>query len=118
MVTAFGGFMKADCYACIHDIKAVDSFSHQPHIVVGTPACVYNLIIRKCLRTKFIKIAVLDEIHKSLNRLIKDQINEVFKVLEKDISIQVILLTDSMPENVLHLSTHLLRNPVHILMQK
>jgi len=116
VVIAFGRFMKADCYACIHEIKTIDGFSHQPYIVVGTPGCVYNLIARKCLRTQFIKIFVLDETNKSLNRRIKDQINEVFKVLDKDI--QVILLSDSMTESVLHLSTHLLRNPVHILMQK
>jgi len=113
VVIALGGFMKANCYACILGISTLDTFSH---IVVGTPACVYDLIIRKCLQTNLIKIFVLDETNKQLNRGIQYKINEVFKVLEKDV--QVIVLSDQMSENVLDVNTHFLRNPVRILMQK
>jgi len=113
VVIAFSDFMKSDCYTCIHGINTLDTF---PHVVVGTPICVYDLIVRKCLQTKFIKIFVLDDTNELLNRGINYQINEVFNMLEKDV--QVIVLSDQMPKNVLDMTTDFLRNPVRILMQK
>jgi len=56
--------MKAECVAGIggnmipNKSFEMDTF---PHVVVGTSACISDLIIRKCLRTQFIKIFVLEE---------------------------------------------------------
>ncbi|VVC44477.1 RNA helicase, DEAD-box type, Q motif,Helicase, C-terminal,ATP-dependent RNA helicase DEAD-box, conserved [Cinara cedri] len=119
VVIALGDFMKADCHACIggtnvrDDMRKLDTGSH---VVVGTPGRVYDMIARKSLRTQFIKIFVLDEADEMLSRGFKDQIKEVFKFLEEDI--QVILLSATMPEDVLDVSTHFMRNPVRILVQK
>jgi len=119
VVIALGDFMKADCHACIggtnvrDDMRKLDTGSH---VVVGTPGRVYDMIARKSLRTQFIKIFVLDEADEMLSRGFKDQIKEVFKFLEEDI--QVILLSATMPEDVLDVSTHFMRHPVRILVQK
>lgn len=119
VVIALGDFMKADCHACIggtnvrDDMRKLDTGSH---VVVGTPGRVYDMIARKSLRTQFIKIFVLDEADEMLSRGFKDQIKEVFKFLEEDI--QVILLSATMPEDVLDVSTHFMRNPVRILVQE
>jgi len=57
VVIELGKFMKVDYHAClgvehIHDyVRKVDTF---PHVVVGTPACVNDLIYR---RTHLIFIA-------------------------------------------------------------
>lgn len=61
------------------------------HIVVGTPGRVYDMISRKVLRTKAIKLFVLDEADEMLSRGFKDQIYDVFKLLPSDV--QVILLS-------------------------
>lgn len=61
------------------------------HIVVGTPGRVFDMLQRKVLRTKSIKLFVLDEADEMLSRGFKDQIYDVFKLLPSDV--QVILLS-------------------------
>jgi translation initiation factor 4A len=119
VVIALGHFMKADCHACIggtnvrDDMRKLDT---GPHVVVGTPGRVYDMITRKSLRTQFIKIFVLDEADEMFSQGFKDQIKEVFKFLKEDI--QVIMLFATMPLDVLDISTHFMCNPVYIFVQK
>lgn len=114
------------------------------HIVVGTPGRVYDMISRKVLRTKAIKLFVLDEADEMLSRGFKDQIYDVFKLLPSDV--QVILLSGificyfyvenallnrqsdrfvftinfaaTMPNDVLDVSKYFMREPVRILVKK
>jgi len=119
VVIALGKFMKADCHACtgvknIHDyIRKLDTF---PHIVVGTPACVYDLIYGHTLQTQFIKIFVLDEANLMLYRRYKFHIKDVFKSLDEDT--QVILLSNQMSKKALNEGTQFVSNPVRIFMPK
>jgi len=117
MVIAFGEFVKADCQACIdgpnYDMHKLNIFSH---VLVGTPDCVSNLIARKLLLTKFIKIFVLDDAKIIFSGDFKDEINVVLKFLEEDI--QIILSSFPISKDVLDASTHFMRNPVRIIMQK
>jgi len=87
-----------------------------PYVVVGTPVCIFDLIIRKCLCTQFIKIFVLEEANLLLSRGNTVQIKEVFKSLEENN--QVILLSNRMSKKALNESTHFVSNPVHIFMPK
>lgn len=50
------------------------------------------------------------------NSRFKDQIHDVFKMLSADV--QVILLSATMPDDVLEVSRCFMRNPVRILVQK
>lgn len=86
------------------------------HIVVGTPGRVYDMISRKVLRTKAIKLFVLDEADEMLSRGFKDQIYDVFKLLPTDV--QVILLSATMPNDVLEVSKYFMREPIRILVKK
>lgn len=117
MINALGYFMKVNCHACIggtniHDDKR--KLDTGPHVVVGTPGRVKDMIARKSLQTKFIKIFVLDEA--DFSRDFRDQIKEVFKFFNDNI--QIIMLSATMPEDVLEFSTHLMRNPVKIFLRK
>lgn len=63
-----------------------------------------------------IKVFVLDEADEMLSRGFKDQIHEVFQHLPQDV--QVILLSATMPQDVLEVSKQFMRNPVSILVKK
>lgn len=63
-----------------------------------------------------IKVFVLDEADEMLSRGFKDQIHEVFQHLPQDV--QVILLSATMPQDVLEVSKQFMRDPVSILVKK
>ena len=63
-----------------------------------------------------IKVFVLDEADEMLSRGFKEQIHEVFQHLPQDV--HVILLSATMPQDVLEVSKQFMRNPVSILVKK
>jgi len=119
VVMALGDYMGAQCHACIggtsvrEDMRKLESGQH---IVVGTPGRVYDMISRKVLRTNDIKQFVLDEADEMLSRGFKDQIYDVFRHLSSEI--QVILLSATMPSEVLEVTTRFMRSPIRILVKK
>merc|ERR1711990_1326299 len=119
VVIALGDYMGAQCHACIggtsvkEDMRKLEAGQH---IVVGTPGRVFDMISRKYLRTQNIKMFVLDEADEMLSRGFKDQIYDVFRHL--DSKIQVILLSATMPADVMEVTTKFMRDPIRILVKK
>jgi len=119
VVDALGDYLEVDCHACIGgtslavDIRRLEA---PPHIVVGTPGRVKDMIERKHLKTKCIKMFVLDEADEMLNRGFKDQIYEIFRNMNSDT--QAILLSATMPTEVLEVTKKFMRDPVEILVKK
>ena len=85
-------------------------------LFLGTPGRVFDMISRKVLRTYDIKMFVLDEADEMLSRGFKDQIYDVFRHLNS--SIQVVLLSATMPAEVLEVTTRFMREPIRILVKK
>ncbi|XP_055937866.1 eukaryotic initiation factor 4A-I-like [Argiope bruennichi] len=119
VVIALGDYMGAQCHACIggtnvrEDIRKLEM---GVHVVVGTPGRVYDMINRKALRTEHIRMFVLDEADEMLSRGFKDQIYDVFRMLNSNI--QVILLSATMPADVLEVTKQFMRDPIRILVKK
>merc|ERR1712001_594041 len=119
VVMALGDYMGVQCHACIggtsvrEDMRKLEAGQH---IVVGTPGRVFDMISRKYLRTQNIKMFVLDEADEMLSRGFKDQIYDVFRHL--DSKIQVILLSATMPADVMEVTTKFMREPKRILVNK
>ena len=63
-----------------------------------------------------IQMFVLDEADEMLSRGFKDQIYDVFRKLPS--SIQVILLSATMPADVLDVTKRFMRDPIRILVKK
>ncbi|CAO1356993.1 unnamed protein product [Diamesa hyperborea] len=119
VVVALGDFMSAQSHACIGGTNVREDMRNLEqgvHVVVGTPGRVQDMIQRKFLRTNAIKLFVLDEADEMLSRGFKDQIQDVFKKLPNDV--QVILLSATMPNDVLEVSKYFMRNPIKILVKK
>ncbi|KAH0552623.1 Eukaryotic initiation factor 4A [Cotesia glomerata] len=119
VVIALGDFMQAQCHACIGGTNVREDMrklEQGVHVVVGTPGRVYDMISRRALRTNNIKMFVLDEADEMLSRGFKDQIHDVFKLLPTEV--QVILLSATMPNDVLEVSKCFMRDPINILVKK
>jgi translation initiation factor 4A len=119
VVIALGDFMNVECHACIggtnvrEDMKKLES---GVHVVVGTPGRVYDMINRRAFRTDKMKMFVLDEADEMLSRGFKQQIYDVFQLLPPQT--QVVLLSATMPQDVLEVTTKFMRDPVRILVKR
>jgi translation initiation factor 4A len=119
VVFALGDYMGISCHACIGGTNVREDqrrLEVGTHVVVGTPGRVHDMIQRRSLRTTNIKLFVLDEADEMLSRGFKDQIYDVFKFMPQDI--QVVLLSATMPVEVLDVTKRFMRDPIRILVKK
>ncbi|KTW26924.1 ATP-dependent RNA helicase eIF4A [Pneumocystis jirovecii RU7] len=119
VVIAIGDFMHVECHACIGGTNIRDDMQilqSGVHVVVGTPGRVHDMIQRRALRTDAIKIFVMDEADEMLSRGFKDQMYDIFQLLPP--STQVVLLSATMPQDVLEVTTKFMRDPIRILVKK
>ncbi|KAK9670782.1 translation initiation factor eIF4A, partial [Basidiobolus ranarum] len=119
VLIAIGDFMNIESHACIggrtvrEDIEKLQS---GVHVVVGTPGRVYDMINRGAFRTDYLKMFVLDEADEMLSRGFKDQIYEIFQLLPTEV--QVVLLSATMPADVLEVTSKFMRDPIRILVKR
>lgn len=119
VVIALGDYLDTQCHACIGGTNVrtdIMKLEIGQHVVVGTPGRVFDMISRRALDTRQIKMFVLDEADEMLSRGFKDQIYDVFRKLPS--SIQVVLLSATMPQDVLEVTKRFMRDPIRILVKK
>merc|ERR1711871_1307419 len=81
---ALGDYMNVQCHTCIggksigEDIRRLD---YGVQIVSGTPGRVFDMIQRRSLQTRNLKMLVIDEADEMLNRGFKDQIYDIYRYL-------------------------------------
>lgn len=95
-----------------NDIKELQD---RPHIVVGTPGRIHDLIRRKKLNTKSIKNLIIDEADEMLSSGFKDQIYNIFQFLGTNI--QICLFSATLPTEIQNLTEKFLREPLKILVK-
>lgn len=120
VVIALGDYMGISCMACIGGTNVRDDIAALKmgqQVVVGTPGRVFDMINRRALDPMSIKMFVLDEADEMLSRGFKDQIYDVFKKLETT-RLQVVLLSATMPVDVLEVTKRFMREPIRILVKK
>ena len=119
VVLALGDYMNVQCHACIggtsmnEDIKKLE---YGQHVVSGTPGRVFDMIRRRHLRTRQIKMLVLDEADEMLSQGFKEQIYDVYRHLPP--STQVVLVSATLPHEVLELTTKFMTDPVRVLVKR
>lgn len=119
VVVALGDYMGIECLAAVGGTSVRDAAAKLQdgvHIVVGTPGRVYDMIQRRSLKTDHMKIFCLDEADEMLSRGFKDQIYDVFQLLPP--TTQVVLLSATMPTDVLEVTTKFMRDPIRILVKR
>ena len=120
VVAGLGSFMKTLKVQLLvggtsteQDISALKNDT--PHIIVGCPGRVHDMIRRNHIRGSDVKIIVLDEADEMLSVGFKEQVYNIFNFLSS--SVQVCLFSATMPEELHTLSDKFLRNPVKILVK-
>lgn len=119
VVLALGDFMKVNCHGCIGGTNVQDDMARLrlgSHVVVGTPGRVLDMIKRGALKTDSIKMFVMDEADEMLSRGFRDQMFDVFQLLPP--TTQVVLLSATMPTEVMEVTGKFMRDPIRILVKK
>jgi ATP-dependent RNA helicase len=119
VILALGDYMNVQCHACIggksvsEDIRRLD---YGVQIVSGTPGRVYDMIRRRHLRTRNIQMLVIDEADEMLNKGFKEQIYDIYRYLPP--STQVVLVSATMPQEVLDMTDKFMNDPVRVLVKR
>lgn len=119
VLVALGDYMNIECLAAVGGAvirDAVTKLQEGVHVVVGTPGRVFDMINRRALKTDQIKIFCLDEADEMLSQGFRDQIYDIFQLLPP--ATQVVLLSATMPQEVLEVTSKFMREPIRILVKK
>ena len=87
-----------------------------PHIVIGTPGRILDMIIQKCLYTDKIKMVVLDEADEILSTGFSESLYNIIKSVP--VKSNILLFSATMPEEILTLTNKILNKPEKILINK
>jgi ATP-dependent RNA helicase len=119
VLLALGDYLSVQVHACIggksvpEDIRKLEK---GVHVVSGTPGRVFDMIRRRTLRTRNIKMLVLDEADEMLSQGFKEQIYDVYRYLPP--TTQVVLVSATLPHEVLEMTTKFMNDPVRILVKR
>ncbi|CAH8442540.1 unnamed protein product [Heterobilharzia americana] len=119
VVQRIGTYLNVKCHTCIGGIRTsedVVSLQQGQHVVVGTPGRVFDMMSRGILTTAGIKIFVLDEADQMLDRGFESQIKEIYRFLPENA--QIMLLSATMPKQILSVARSIMRDAVQILIKK
>ncbi len=98
------------------DVDREDLARNVPHVVVGTPGRVHDMLQRGYVKSQSIKILAIDEADEMLSQGFKDQVYTIFQFLPSDV--QVGLFSATVPADLQALSDKFLRDPVRILVKQ
>ncbi|CAF4720197.1 unnamed protein product [Rotaria sp. Silwood1] len=118
VVLTLGKHMNVTSHACIgntnihEDIKILQA---GVQVVVGTPGRIYDMLKRSALRAENIKMFVLDEADELLSHGFNEQIYDIFTMLPGNI--QVIVLSVTMPCDLLDITTKFMNDPVKVFIK-
>eukprot|EP01060_Flectonema_neradi_P032360 TRINITY_DN512_c0_g1_i1.p1 TRINITY_DN512_c0_g1~~TRINITY_DN512_c0_g1_i1.p1 ORF type:complete len:394 (+),score=70.41 TRINITY_DN512_c0_g1_i1:1524-2705(+) len=114
-----GNQMNVSTHACVggkslaEDVRRLDS---GVQIVSGTPGRVFDMIKRRNLVTRNLKTLILDEADEMLSKGFKIQIYDIYRHLPPNT--QVVLVSATLPEEVLEMTTNFMADPVNILVKR
>ena len=94
------------------DEDANEIRENPPHIIVGCPGRVFDMIRRRHINANKFKLVILDEADEMLSSGFKDQVYNIFQHLNKDV--QIALFSATLPNNIYQITNKFMRNPVKI----
>jgi hypothetical protein len=77
---------------------------------------ILDMIKRRVLRTRAIKMLVLDESDEMLNKGFKEQIYDVYRYLPP--ATQVVLVSATLPHEILEMTSKFMTDPIRILVKR
>jgi ATP-dependent RNA helicase len=119
VMLSLGDFLSVEVHSCVggksmgEDIRKLEA---GVQVVSGTPGRVYDMLKRKALRTNNIKMLVLDEADEMLSKGFKEQIYDIYRYLPH--STQVVLVSATLPREVLEMTRKFMTDPMRILVKR
>ena len=89
--------------------------NESPHIVVGCPGRIYDMIRRRALNMDTIKTVIVDEADEMFSYGFQEQIQSIFQHLQEEV--QICLFSATLPQVVLDMSEKFMRDPVKIIVK-
>ncbi|KAJ1614379.1 eukaryotic translation initiation factor 4A-1 and RNA SFII helicase [Cryptosporidium canis] len=117
--SSIGDYLDIKVHCCIggknlkDDIKAL---SGGASIISGTPGRVIQMIEQGHLATKKIKLLIIDEADEMFDYGFKTQVYDIYKYLPT--RIQTVLVSATLPDDILEMAQKFMRNPLQILVPK
>ncbi|KAJ4013742.1 translation initiation factor eIF4A [Fusarium irregulare] len=115
LIDAISDFMDIHTHVCKSPREDIGVLIDDAQIVIGTPGRVQNMIERGVFRIDDTKMFVLDGVDDLLARGFEEQIEDVFSLLPQ--STQIILVSTTMPTDVLALEAKSNRDFVRIIVK-
>ncbi|XP_019235527.1 PREDICTED: eukaryotic initiation factor 4A-3-like [Nicotiana attenuata] len=106
------GYQIFRAHACIGGKSVGEDIRKLEQVVSGR---VCDIIKRRTLRTRGIKLLILDESDEMLSRGFKDQIYDVYRYLPPEL--QVVLISATLPNEILEITSKFMTDPVRILVK-
>jgi superfamily II DNA/RNA helicase len=94
------------------DEDSVEMRKNPPHVIVGCPGRVYDMIRRRHINANKLKLVILDEADEMLSSGFKEQVYNVFKYLNTNV--QIALFSATLPNNIFQITNNFMRNPIKI----
>ena len=94
------------------DDDADEMRKNPPHVIVGCPGRVYDMVRRRHINANKLKLVILDEADEMLSSGFKEQVYNVFKYLNKNV--QIALFSATLPNNIFQITNKFMRDPVKI----
>ena len=119
VVQEISSFTEITCLKVIGGTNVTmcrDDLSKYPHVVVGTPGRVLDMISRKYLYTSELKTLIFDEADEILSYGFKDCIYEIVQQIPKNT--QICLFSATIPDEILELTTKFMKEPEKVLVKK
>ena len=118
VVSALSTFMNITINLSIGGTTLRDNINElleNPHVVIGTPGRVLDMINKKALNTRNLRLLVIDEADEMLSKIFLNQIYDIFRFLPPEI--QVGLFSATMTGEFFKLTTCFMRDPIKILVK-
>ncbi|CAK9038501.1 unnamed protein product [Durusdinium trenchii] len=115
---ALGDYLNCKIHTCLggknvkEGIKAIQA---GVHIISGTPGRVLSMIRQQHLPVKRMKILVLDEADEMFSKGFKEQVYGIKRLLPL---LQIVLVSATLPPEVLELTTEFMRKPFRLLVKR
>ena len=92
-----------------------DVRNNPPHIIVGCPGRVHDMMRRQYIDGRKIKILVMDEADEMLSQGFLEQIKNI--ILRMNQTTQIALFSATLPQNICEITDKFMRNPVNIIVK-
>lgn len=119
VIEHLGDYMNVRSHACIGGTQVgedVKKLQQGQHIISGTPGRVLDMLKRRNIAPRHMKMLVLDEADELLTKGFKEQIYEIYKALPS--GAQVVVVSATLTLEVLEMTSKFTTDPVKILVKR